>query len=168
MLMIINLYFPGHNVTGGPTTPPLIIWQLCDCHDHLPLLLPPSLPLSLSLSLSPHSFLLPTAAPVQSSNFWGEYFFSQLKGQQTERQKVIEWKFDKLSPAESNCYVTAYRGSGTECFNVGRVALSLIIVTQLSLWLTDWRSLSSLPELHPSLPLALSFHLSRYKFASRH
>ena len=65
-------------------TPPLIIWQLCDCHDRLP-------PLSLSLP-SPHCFLLRLLLQFNLQISEGNIFSAniQLKGQQTERQKVIE------------------------------------------------------------------------------
>ena len=61
-------------------TPPLIIWQLCDCHDSLPLP-------SLTAQLPPP----PQSCCCSSSIFkFLRGIFFQLKGQQTERQKVIE------------------------------------------------------------------------------
>ena len=60
-------------------TPPLIIWQLCDCHDRLP-------SPSLTTQLPPPP---PSCCSSSIFKFLRGIFF-QLKGQQTERQKVIE------------------------------------------------------------------------------
>ena len=84
-------------------TPPLIIWQLCDCHDHLP---PPPSPLSHHTASSSRLLLQFNLQISEGNIFSPDWKGNKLKGRKLSSESLIN--FLQLNPT-----ATSLR----ECFN---------------------------------------------------